>query len=39
MGAVEGIVEPAEPVEWLVAGPVAAGLVERTALDLDRVRT
>jgi hypothetical protein len=34
-GAGEGVVEPAEPV----AGPAAAGSVERTALDLDRVRT
>jgi hypothetical protein len=39
MGAGEGVVEPAEPVERPVAGPVAgpvdAGPVELTALELD----
>jgi hypothetical protein len=42
-GAGEGVVEPAGPVErpaaGLIAGPVAAGPVEWTALDLYRVRT
>jgi hypothetical protein len=35
MGAVEGVVESVGPV----AGPFAAGPVQLTALDLDRVRT
>jgi hypothetical protein len=39
MSASEGVVEPAGPVAGPIAGPVAAGPIEQTALDLDRVRT
>jgi hypothetical protein len=39
IGAGEGVVDHAGPIAQPVAGPVTAGPVEQTALNLDRVRT